>query len=306
MVGEAHATPLSMLDPAGPGAAAITQMWWVMFWGGLVILAAVVALAVYPFLKLRGARTLPTGLFLWGGGLAFPIVVLVVLLAYALTTGQALTARDPDALRVEVRAHQWWWEFVYPDADGGPLYTAAELHVPAGKRVELHVTSDDVIHSFWVPRLGRKIDAIPGLTNVITLQADQPGLYWGQCSEFCGLHHAAMAFLVEAHAPQAFTERLAALAASTRDQAHPGSADFRTRCGQCHSTNATTRGGGAPNLAGLSERRRLGSGAMNFGAPEDLRRWLRDHETIKPGSRKPSHADVDDATLDRIVSFLAR
>jgi cytochrome c oxidase subunit 2 len=218
IVGDLCAAPLSILDPAGPSAVAIARVWWAMFWGSVVILAAVFAMSVYPFLRKRRIRDLPTGPFLWGGGLVFPVVVLVCLLGYGLTTGQALTGRYPDALRVEVRAHQWWWEFVYPDAAGRAVHTASRLHLPVGRPVELHVTTTDVIHSFWVPRLGGKIDAIPGLTNVITLRADRPGIYHGQCSEFCGLHHAAMSFVVEAHPPEAFYERLAGPGASAPTQ----------------------------------------------------------------------------------------
>jgi cytochrome c oxidase subunit II len=300
----AAAAPLSTLDAAGPGAAAIADIWWVMFWGSLVIFVIVSALAVYPFLKSRNVQNVPTGPFLWGGGLAFPLVVLAILMAYAFAQGQAMVTGRGDGFRVEVHAHQWWWEFVYPDAEGGPIYTAFALHVPAGEDVNYRIASDNVIHSFWVPRLGRKVDATPGLVTSVTLRADTPGVYWGQCSEFCGMQHAAMAFTVEAHERADFAATLAALVAATPDPTHPGAPDFATNCAACHSADARQRGNGAPNLAGLATRSHLGSGAFPLTGPEDLSRWLREHHVLKPRSLKPDHADIDDAVLDRIVSYL--
>ena len=115
-------------------------------------------------------------------------------------------------IRIEVVGHQWWWEYIYESYDGRPLnfITANELHIPASddtttRPVYLTLKSADVCHSFWVPRLGGKLDAIPGRTNVLRLQADNPGVYRGQCAEFCGMHHATMQFTVEAHAPDDFT-----------------------------------------------------------------------------------------------------
>lgn len=275
-----------------------------MFWGSLVIFAIVSALVVYPFLKSRSGRNVPTGPFLWGGGLAFPLIVLAALMAYAFAQGQAMVIGRGEGFRVEVHAHQWWWEFVYPDAEGGPLYTAFALHVPAGEDVEYLIQSDNVIHAFWVPRLGRKIDATPGFVTSVTLRADMPGVYWGQCSEFCGMQHAAMSFVVEAHEPADLDDALATLVAATPDPDHPGAADFAANCGACHSVDARERGNGAPNLAGLADRRRLGSGAVPLAGPDDLRRWLREHGTLKPGSLKPDHGAIDEDTLDRIAAYL--
>jgi cytochrome c oxidase subunit II len=277
-----------------------------MFWGALVIFAIVSALVVYPFLKSRDGRNVPTGPFLWGGGLAFPLIVLAALMAYAFAHGQAMVTGRGEGFRVEVHAHQWWWEFVYPDVEGGPLYTTFELHVPAGEDVEYRIHSDNVIHSFWVPRFGRKIDATPGVVTSVVLRADKPGVNWGQCSEFCGMQHAAMTFMVKAHEPADLAATLAALSAATPDPAHPGAADFAANCGTCHSADARDRGNGAPNLAGLAERQRLGSGAVPLTGPEDLRLWLREHRALKPGSLKPDHSHIDDDTLERIASYLMR
>lgn len=134
-----------------------------------------------------------------GGGLVLPVTTIVVLLAFGIPAGHRslpLGPADGKALRIEVTAHQWWWQVNYPESG---IRLRNEVHIPAGRPVDLHLTSADVIHSFWVPRLGGKLDAIPGRTNILRLQADQPGSYRGQCAEFCGRDHAHMGFTVTAH-----------------------------------------------------------------------------------------------------------
>src|SRR5690606_25320269 len=124
-----------------------------------------------------------------GGGLVLPLTVVTLLLVYGVRSGQAmlpLPTREPVYV-VQVRAHQWWWEVIHPEAPDGPLRSVNEMHVPAGVPVDVHVSGVDVIHSFWVPRLGGKMDAIPGRVNVIRLRADAPGEYHGVCAEYCGV-----------------------------------------------------------------------------------------------------------------------
>lgn len=204
----ACAGPLSALDPAGPAAEGIAAAWWVMLVGGTVILLGVMALVLFAFVKRRSGHGVASGPFLWGGGLAFPIVVLAALLVYALPAGQALLATGGDGVpRIEVEAAQWHWTARYPQ--GGA--STGVVHIPAGVPVEIAVGSADVIHSFWVPRLGGKIDAIPGRTNLLRIEADRPGVYEGVCAEFCGTGHAAMRFRVEAHAQEDYAGVLAGL-----------------------------------------------------------------------------------------------
>lgn len=134
------------------------------------------------------------------GGVVLPVVTIVALLAYGLPAGQSM--RTPPAApvyTVDVIAHQWRWEIKYPDREGAVLSSENVIHIPAGQTVALRIGSADVIHSFWVPRLGGKIDAIPGRTNVLYLQADEPGEYAGVCAEFCGIGHAEMPMTVVAH-----------------------------------------------------------------------------------------------------------
>ena len=139
-----------------------------------------------------------------GGGLILPITSMGVLLAFGIPIGHRmlpLPVEGEQVLRIEVTGHQWWWQVHYP---GQGLEMRNVLHIPAGQPVDLHLTSNDVIHSFWVPRLGGKLDMLPGRTNVLRLQADEPGTYYGQCAEFCGTGHAHMKFTVHAHAADDF------------------------------------------------------------------------------------------------------
>lgn len=185
-----------------------------MLAGAVAILALVLALVAFAFLKPGWGRDIPPKRWLVWGGLAFPGVVLTSLLVFALGTGERLLAHpgQPGLLRVEARPHQWRWEFRYPGYEGA---THGVLHLPADRPIDIAVIGTDVIHAFWVPRLGGKIDAIPGHVNVIRLRADRPGTYGGVCAEFCGTGHADMSFSVVAHPPEAFEAALAAALQTT-------------------------------------------------------------------------------------------
>jgi cytochrome c oxidase subunit II len=304
-------SPLSTLEPAGPGAAAISGLWWLMFWASLAILAFMVAISLYAALRGRGkAGRPPARLLIIGGGLVFPGVTITALLVYGIAAGHSFLAVPDDgrAFRVEITGHQWWWEVRYPDGPGGAaLYDANELHIPARRPVDVHITTADVIHSFWVPRLGGKLDAIPGITNVLRIEADAPGVYRGVCAEFCGAQHARMGFIVHAHEAEELETRLAEIAARTPGAAAqdmPGADAFAVHCAECHSVDSgqgEPRTG--PNLAGVARRSHLGAAWMpnEDGA---LRRWLREHQQIKPGNRMPVTDHIPDAELDAIVIFL--
>lgn len=179
-----------------------------MFWGAVALFVLVAVLLAVSLMRpalLAGIRPVH---WVIGGGLVLPIPILAVLLVVALVLGEELLPKlDSGApMRVEVRAAQWRWQFSYPDAAGAP--TTDVLHLPAGEPVDLVVTSQDVIHSFWIPRLGGKIDAIPGHVNVIRLMAGEPGIYHGTCSEYCGRGHDVMQLRAEAHEPDAFAAAL--------------------------------------------------------------------------------------------------
>lgn len=203
-----------MLSPAGPSALAVSRLWWGMAGFFTLVLLAVTALWFYamwrkprPITEAQARRLFNRWVF--GGGLVLPIVSIAVLIGFGIPMGYRMLplplAETP--LRIEVTGHQWWWEVRYPDTG---VVTKNELHLPAGVPVDMHVTSADVIHSFWVPRLAGKIDMLPGRINVLRLTADAPGRFRGQCAEFCGRGHAHMILAVEAHTPQDFKSWLEA------------------------------------------------------------------------------------------------
>lgn len=205
----ACAGPQSALDPAGPAAEAIAQGWWLMATGALVAWLLVLALAA---LAMRRRRLQPAAgrRLIVAGGVVLPASLLSALLVYGTLASDRITGAGPQAEHlVRVTARQWYWEFEYLDEDGGVVATSIdELAMPLGRMVEFHVDSQDVIHSFWIPRLGGKIDAIPGRRNVLRLRADRAGPIRGQCAEFCGLEHALMAFEVSVLEPGAYARWL--------------------------------------------------------------------------------------------------
>ena len=304
--------PLSTLDPAGPGASSVATVWWVMFWSSMAITGAMIGLGLLAALRPVGrAEAVSVRRWLVGGGVMFPSIVLLALMLYGFGPGRSALPQDPPpgAFRVEVVAHQWWWEVHYRDVEGGPLYDANEMHVPVGRPIRIELTSADVIHSFWVPRLGGKMDAIPGHRNVMVLQADEVGVYRGQCSEFCGAQHARMGFHVEAHehgALEAQLERLANRSRSADASDAAGARAYRRHCAACHSLDARSRSPSpGPNLAGLADRHRLGGGWL-INDEETRRRWLREHQALKPGNRMPDVSYLRDEVLDAVAGFLER
>jgi len=192
---------LSTLDPAGPRAANLAMLWWVMFWGSVVLFAIVMVLFALAYLRKDWIAKVTPGQWIIGGGLVMPIPILVLLTGTALVFGEQLLPHGEEPIRIEAHASRWQWSFTYPD---GRTMPEEVLHMPAGQPVDFIITAEDVIHSFWIPRLGGKIDAIPGHTNIIRLEADEPGIYWGQCAEYCGEGHDIMFFRVEAHTPEDF------------------------------------------------------------------------------------------------------
>lgn len=188
--------PLSTLDPAGPSAESIALLWWVMLAGAAVIFAIVMVILAVAFWRRDRETSISERNWLLTG-IVFPTVALSALLVFALAFGEYLLPRPaPDVLRVDAQAQRYSWRFSSPDRPDAA--TVNTLRIPVGRPVDIHVTSVDVIHSFWIPRLGGKIDAIPGHTNVIRLMASVPGTYRGQCAEFCGAAHANMFFIVDA------------------------------------------------------------------------------------------------------------
>lgn len=192
------AGPLSTIDPAGPHADAVAQLWWAMLAGAGLLAGLVFVLVALSFRRRRAGS--PDGR-VWIGslGLAMPCAVLAALLLYALLLGaRTLPTPSPDAMRVGVEASRYRWTFRHA-VPGGEIATSGILHLPAGRPVDLSITARDVIHSVWVPRLAGKMDAIPGQTNTLRLIAHQAGRYSGVCAEYCGPGHAGHGFVVVVH-----------------------------------------------------------------------------------------------------------
>ncbi|PKM21224.1 MAG: cytochrome c oxidase subunit II [Gammaproteobacteria bacterium HGW-Gammaproteobacteria-15] len=195
--------PFSSLDPKGPAAAEVALLWWGMFGFATLILLLVAILWFYAIKRRSDDSPLirPNAWLCWGG-LALPLLSITVLLLIGIPVGQRmLPLADDNALKIEVTGHQWYWQVYYP---GHAIELTDELHIPVNTPVYLQLTSADVIHSFWVPRLGVKLDMLPGRTNVLRLEASEAGIYRGQCAEYCGLGHAHMQFSVIAHEQAAF------------------------------------------------------------------------------------------------------
>jgi cytochrome c oxidase subunit 2 len=217
--------PFSALDPAGPAAAVIVEIWWVMLAGATVLFLLVMVLLAVAFLRPEAGRDVPGGVWLVGFGLVLPGVVLLPLTIYGFVRGEQVSATGaPGVARVDALARQWEWVFTYSRPNGPATRSVNILHIPAGQPVELMIGSADVIHSFWVPRLAGKMDAIPGHLNVLRVIADAPGVYRGRCAEFCGLEHTEMQISVHAHASiEAFEQAVASLEpAPQTDRAAPG------------------------------------------------------------------------------------
>lgn len=204
--------PLSTLDPSGPAAASIATLWWVMLAGSCALFALVMVLFAQVIKRPGWGSGVSPSRWIALGGLVLPAVVLLPLVAYALIAGERLLPLAGNAPpRIEAEGQQWAWTFRYPSY--GDIETKNVLHLPAGIPVDIFVSSLDVIHSFWIPRLAGKIDAVPGHVNVLRIQADEPGRYEGVCNEFCGLDHVGMRFLVIVHRVEDFPAALALAAA---------------------------------------------------------------------------------------------
>jgi cytochrome c oxidase subunit 2 len=285
----------------GPAAERIGELFWAMTILGGVIFVIFCAALAYGLTHRRTPVEPPTPerdrgstrMILLLGALV-PTLILIPLFVW---TVQTLDALDPRAQRpdivVDLVGKQWWWEARYRDSIPGNVFvTANELHVPVGKRVELRLTSTDVIHSFWVPELHGKTDLIPGRENVTWIQADRPGVYGGRCAEYCGVQHATMGLLVIAQPPDEYEAWAAGqrrAAAEPRDSvaARGRDAFLGSACAFCHAVRGTPAGGNlGPDLTHVASRRTLAS-ALLPNTPGHLGGWIANPQALKPGSRMP-------------------
>jgi cytochrome c oxidase subunit 2 len=301
----------SALDPAGPHAAAIHRVGAIMFWGAAAIFALVLVLIACALIapgRVRPWLGRPAAVA-WGG-VAFPVVVLSLLLVYGLALENAPPASADAPLRTKVTGEMWWWRVAYLDDAGESVAVSAnEVHVPTGRPVEMILTTADVIHSLWIPTLGGKLDMIPGRENRLVLEADRPGVYRGQCAEFCGRQHALMAFDVVAHEPAEFEAWLARASApaeppATEDARHGQEVFAAFGCGGCHTIRGTEAAGTiGPDLTHVGSRRTLAAGTLDNDAGA-LAAWVADSQAIKPGNHMPPFKVIEAADLAALAAYL--
>jgi cytochrome c oxidase subunit 2 len=303
----------SVTSPVTEPAREIDTLWWAMLAVGMVIFGVVLGLLVLGYVRRRTADDHDRGermsyAVILGGGMVAPVVLLAVLFAFVIRVMPAVSAPAPGSttLTVEVVGHQWFWEVRYP---GTGAVTANEIHLPAGTPVRILARTADVIHSFWVPRLNRKIDMIPGRSNSIELDVPHAGTYRGQCSEFCGLGHAEMAFEVIVQPPDQFRAWLdheaQPAAAATAGSALAGQQEFAAAsCADCHAIRGTPADGRVgPDLTHLGSRRTLAALTIP-NTPGDLMQWITNPQGFKPGSRMPGFASLPESARRALVAYL--
>jgi cytochrome c oxidase subunit 2 len=318
----AAAAPQDALHPAGPQAGHIGSLWNFTLGLCTVVFIAIVGACLYALWR-APKTTLPAAPdtsslaqperrvhrnIIWA--VALSTVGLLALLAADVFTSRAI-ARMPleNAVNIQLVGHQWWWEAHYKDDDPSREFTTAnELHIPVGRPVVITLLSNDVIHTLWVPNLHGKKDLIPGRTAIIRLRADKPGVYRGQCAEFCGLEHAMMALQVSADPPAQYEawaagQREPAPAPLTAEQQRGQKVFLDSTCVMCHTIAGTTAQARlGPDLSHLASRRTIAAGMLpnNRG---HLAGWIADPQSIKPGVNMPANAlPADD--LQALLAYL--
>ncbi len=313
----------SALNPAGPGAQRAENLWL-----GILGICIVVFIAVWAVLLGGVARTshatqapppplLDTESFdrkarkVVTAAVGVTLVILFVILVSSIVTGkrvtEALSSKTP--LTIQVVGHQWWWEVRYPNPDASKtIVTANEIHVPIGVPINMNTASRDVIHSFWAPNIHGKRDLIPGYTTAFWFQVDKPGIYRGQCAEFCGLQHAKMGFYIIAEPPDKFQQWQAQQLADAQAPQNPlqqrGQQVFlQNACVMCHTIRGTIAGSRVgPDLTHLASRQSIAAATLP-NDPGNLGAWIADSQHIKPGNRMPPNPLSGD-DLTALLAYL--
>jgi cytochrome c oxidase subunit II len=325
-------SPTSILETASAEARSLAELWWLLL--AITLIPAIVYIAVALLAALRrrpapeavegaseagpddasrvppsAAATREVHRVLVIAGALIPTVIVVAALVATLHVGASVADVEPDpALTIDVVGHQYWWRVVYPDHG---IESANEIHVPVGAAVRFRLTSADVIHSFWVPRLFGKRDMTPGHISEIVVRVDEPGVYRGQCYEFCGLQHALMGFELVAHPPGEMERWLEANGAAavrpTDPLAERGLAVFRAaECGHCHAVRGVSEPGASgapgPDLTHFASRRMLAAATVPNHRGH-LAGWLLDPQALKPGNLMPASILAPDE-LHALLYFL--
>lgn len=302
----------SVMAPLGIQAGQIAELAWLLFGFGALVLAIVIAavwLAIGGSSRVR--RMLARENTVIAFGIAFPVVTLTLLLGYGvwLMRSHLETPRDRNTFSIEVVGEQWWWRVIYLRPDGSSIASANEIRIPVGVPVAFKLKAADVIHSFWVPSLGGKVDMIPGRTTELRLTAQRPGVYRGQCAEYCGGPHALMALEVVAMpAPDHATwlERAATPAAEPKNEVgQRGQSIFLAAgCGACHTVRGTAASGTiGPDLTHFGGRRSVGLDVLPL-TQESLTRFIVDGQHVKPGNLMPEFRILQPQELEALATYL--
>ncbi len=302
----------SAMAAHGPEAERIALLAVIVFAGAVVVMFVVMSALWLAIRGSAGQRSALAGeRAIRIGGIAFPVLTLTVLLGYGLwLMRESLALETQPALRVAVTGEQWWWRLGYRDRGGNAFAEANEIRIPVGVEVEFELHSADVIHSFWVPSLGGKLDMIPGRTNRLRLRAEHAGIYRGQCAEYCGGPHALMALEIVALPPAEFETWLAAgqrPAPTPRGGSERRGAELflAAGCGGCHAVRGTAAEGMiGPDLSRVGERRFLAAATIP-GGRENLARFIADGQKLKPGNLMPPFRLFSPAELDALAAYLA-
>jgi cytochrome c oxidase subunit II len=307
-------SPLDSLDPRGPFAERIDNLFWPVFWvatGVFILVEGAMVLSVFLF-RDRPGRKDPRQIhgnnkleILW------TIIPAVILASIAIPTVRAitdLTECGADAYPVQIIGHQWWFEYRYPLDE---VVTATELVIPAGREVCATMTSEDVLHNYWIPALNGKRYLVPGQETSLRLEAYEPGVYIGQCAEFCGLSHSLMRARAVAVTEEEFSSWIAsqqepAGQPAEGSEAAAGLEVFLNRCTQCHTIDpfnvvALDQFSG-PDLTHFMSRETIAGGALEY-SPANLTRWLANPPQVKPGSFMPD-LGLTQEEIDSLIALL--
>lgn len=306
-------TNQSVLNPGSSHASELANLTWLLFALGAVVLLIVIVATLIAYAgsdRTRAALASKNAVVI--GGIVFPVVVMTALLVAGIWLTKSSQARlqEPAHLRISVVGEQWWWRLAYEGSDGQPIAAANELRIPVGRATILELTSADVIHSFWVPSLAGKIDMIPGRTTRLRLEPSAPGIFRGQCAEYCGGPHALMALEVVAMPGDAFDAWKARQAEPAAQPDSPitqrGRALFRASgCGGCHAIRGTEATGTiGPDLTHLASRRSVGLDTTPL-TPAAIAAFIRDGQHIKPGNLMPPFRIFSPDELEALSSYLA-
>ena len=301
----------SALAPAGEGARQLADLFWWMTAGAALIWLIVIGLAAYAiYLRPSAHPRRQSAILIIGGGTLLPTIVLTALLAYGLSLLPNLTApAPPGSLRITVIGEQWWWRIRYERPEGEVVELGNEIHLPVGEPVQFTLQSADVIHSFWIPPLGGKMDMFPGRTTQLALRPTDIGIYRGACAEYCGGSHALMNFDVVVESRGDFDRWIEHQAAPASEPASEEGGKGRrlflaNGCGACHVVRGVSAAGSVgPDLTHVGSRLTVAAGVLS-NEIESFHKWVESTDAIKPEVIMPAFPMLSDDELKAIATYL--